>query len=54
MADKKKSAPKAPAAPAVPNAQRPEAAAEAVPTYRVDMGESLPPQKESLNPDRAK
>lgn len=34
--------------------KRPEADGEAPPTYRADMGEGLPPQKDSLNPDRAK
>jgi hypothetical protein len=33
---------------------RPEADAEAPPTYRADMGEGLPPQKDTLNPNRAK
>lgn len=36
------------------NAQRPEADSEAAPTFRADMGEGLPPQKDQLNPDRAK
>lgn len=36
------------------NAQRPEADAEASPTFRADMGEGLPDQKDTLNPNRAK
>lgn len=41
-------------APAKGNAQRPEAVGEAPPTFRADMGEGLPPQKDTLNPNRAK
>lgn len=36
------------------NEQHPEPGREAVPTYRADMGESLPPQPDTLNPNRAK
>lgn len=36
------------------NDQAPEADRDPVPTYRADMGEGLPPQKDTLNPDRAK
>lgn len=36
------------------NDQAPEADRDPVPTYRADMGEGLPPQKDQLNPDRAK
>ena len=43
-----------PAAAAKTNEQHPEPAREAVPTYRADMGEGLPDQADSLNPNRAK
>lgn len=36
------------------NEQRPEPNVEPTPTFRADMGEGLPPQKDQLNPDRAK
>lgn len=66
MAPRKAAAKKTPAAPkasktAVKPASlprgtqaRPEADAEASPSYRADMGEGLPPQKSNLNPNRAK
>ena len=58
-------APKAPKAPAAKktaikpesfktNEQHPEPGREAVPTFRADMGEGLPDQKDTLNPNRAK
>jgi hypothetical protein len=36
------------------NDQAPEPNRDPVPTFRADMGEGLPPQKDQLNPDRAK
>lgn len=36
------------------SSQSPEPDRDPVPTYRADMGEGLPPQKDQLNPDRAK
>ena len=36
------------------NEQHPEPGREAVPTFRADMGEGLPDQKDTLNPNRAK
>jgi hypothetical protein len=52
-ATQKPATPPAPAAPKT-NEQRPEPNVEPVSTFRADMGEGLPPQKDQLNPDRAK
>lgn len=58
MAPKTPKAAKAPAKPAKSTAQKPLTTGDVNPlpqhTFRADMGEGLPDQKDSLNPDRAK
>ena len=54
MAPKKPKAPKAPAPPKPTSASKAKDAEEKAPVYRADLGEALPDQSPTLNPNRAK